>query len=154
MALEPTIIEYALAAWLQNLAVCQAVNAQVYPWARAPQDTATRPFILYHRIGGGRLRSLTGPSGTSHPKIQIDVIGRDYVAVRTLAAQIREALDAIPYGYVMTYTANGGGSITLQVAMTDDDVDQADGGVRPEHGDEYATEHRATVTVCIWFVEP
>jgi hypothetical protein len=142
---DETIIEFVLAAWIEALDVCEAVDAKVYPWGKAPQKTATKPFVLYHRIHGRRIRSLEGPSGTSAPLIQLDVIGRDYLVVRRLTADIREALELLAHGYDM-------GGRRVQVAVADDERDADDDDVRPHHGDEL-TEHRATIELEIWFQE-
>lgn len=142
---DETLIEFVLAAWIEALSVCTAVGAKVYPWGNAPQATATKPFVLYHRVYGGRVRSLDGPSGVSKPQIQLDVVGRNYLVVRRLAADIREALEAVDHGYDM-------GGRRVQVALPLDDVDADDGDVRPHHGDEL-TEHRATIDLEIWFDE-
>lgn len=146
---DATLIEWELAAWLEALPACTAVSAKVYPWGRAPQSTATRPFVLYHRVSGGRLRSLAGPSGVSHPRIQIDVVGRDYLVVRRLSAAIREALEDLAAGSELV----AGGKL-VQVAMVNDerDADDTDPDQEPKHGDEQ-TEHRAMIDVTIWFAE-
>lgn len=144
---DATIIEFVLADWIEALQVCLGYGAKVYPWGNAPQATAVKPYVLYHRVLGTRMRSLTGPSGVSHPKIQLDVFGPDYLAVRRVAAGIREALDALPVNSTM-------GGRTVQVALTDDDRDGADAdpNLTPQMGDE-RPEHRATIELSIWFVE-
>lgn len=142
---DETIIEFALAAWIEAREEAVAVGAKVYPWGKAPQQTATKPFVLYHRIYGGRVRSLEGPSGVSRPRIQLDVVGRDYMVVRRLAAGIRQALEQIDHGETM-------GGRRIQVAVANDEFDADDGDVRPHHGDEQ-TEHRVTIDLEIWFDE-
>lgn len=142
------IIEFALKDWIESLPVCAAQGTKCYPWARAPQTTAVKPFVLYHRVSGGRLRSLAGPSGVSHPRIQLDVIGRDVVAVRRTASYIRKQLEALEAGGDMA-------GKTVQVAIAGDgdrDADDADPDQYPKHGGEDA-EHRAILEVTIWFVE-
>lgn len=141
------VIEDALASWIEALPAADLVTAKVYPWAKAPQSTATRPYVLYKRISGGRIRSLTGPSGVSHPRIQLDVFGRDYEAVRDLAQAIRDALDG--------FNTTGDGTMsgrTVQVGIVHDDFDGNEDDERPQHGTELA-EHRFTLDLTIWFAE-
>lgn len=143
------IIEDTLAAWIEALPAAVDVAAKCHPWAKAPQNTATRPFVLYKRISGGRIRSLTGPSGVSHPRIQLSVFGRDYTAVRDLAHAIRLALDS----FSTTQSGNLMGDRTVQVGMVHDDFDGTDEeDARPQHGTELA-EHRFNLDATIWFVE-
>lgn len=138
-------IEFGLATWIEALPEAVAVEAKCYAWGDAPQTTTTRPFVLYHRVTGRRLRTLTGPSGVSHPTIQLDVVGRNYLAVKRLAEAIRKELDDLARGTLI-------GGKTVQVAICNDDRDAAGGDVRPLHGDELA-EHRETIEVTIWFDE-
>lgn len=142
-----TIIEDELAVWIEALGAATAVGAKCYPWARAPQQAA-KPFVLYHRIDGRRVRTLGGPSRLSCPLIQLDVVGRDYKQVRLLAAAIREGLEALAHG---SYLKPGGKRV--QVAIAADERDADDGDVSPKHGDEYAAEHRVIIEVRIWFEE-
>ena len=142
---DETIIEFVLAAWIEARSEAVEVGAKVYPWGKAPQQTATKPFVLYHRIYGGRMRSLSGPSGVSFPRIQLDFVGRDYLVVRRLCAGIRVALEQLNHGDLM-------GGRRVQVALADDEFDEDDGDVRPHHGDEQ-TEFRAVIDLKIWFDE-
>lgn len=139
-----TVIEDALVAWIEALPGAAAAGVKCYPWGRAPQRTATRPFVLYRRTSGGRVKSLTGTSGVSHPRILLSVFGRDYGAVRDAAQEIREALDM--------FSGDMGGR-TVQVANVHDDFDGTDeDDARPLHGTEDA-EHRFNVELTIWFQE-
>lgn len=142
-----TIIEPELAAWIEALGAATSVGAKCYPWARAPQQ-AGKPFVLYHRIDGGRIRTLGGPSGLSCPLIQLDVVGRDYQQVRLLAAAIREGLEALTHG---SYLKAGGKRVQVAIVASERDAD--DGDVQPQHGDEYAAEHRVILETRIWFEE-
>jgi hypothetical protein len=146
MALPATVIEPELATWIEALAAAVAVGAKCYPWARAPQQAA-KPFVLYHRIDGGRVRTLGGPSKLSCPLIQLDVVGRDYTQLRTLGAAIREGLEALAHG---SYFVTGGKRVQVAIVT---ERDAGDGDVRPQHGDEYAVEHRVILEARIWFEE-
>jgi hypothetical protein len=138
-----TVIEDALVAWIEALPAAQAVSARAYPWARAPQRTVTRPYVLYRRVSGGRIRSLGGPSGVSHPRVQLDVFGRDYEVVRDFARDLRAALDS--------FSGTMAGR-RVQVAIVHDEFDGDEGDAAPVHGDE-AAEHRFTLDLTIWFEE-
>lgn len=142
---DPLIIEFVLAAWIEEQTECVDVGLKVYPWAKAPQRTATKPLCLYHRVAGGRMRSLSGPSGVSHPLIQLDFVGRDYLVVRRVAAAILARLEALPVNYSM-------GGRTVQVAICNDQRDATDGDVEPAHGDE-TSEFRESLDFRIWFTE-
>lgn len=139
------IIEFVLAAWIEALPDSVDVGLKVYPWAKAPQRTATKPLCLYHRVDGARMRSLSGPSGVSHPQIQLDFVGRDYLVVRRIASSVRKSLEDLPVNYIM-------GGRTVQVAMCNDERDSTDGDVEPKHGDE-ASEFRVSLDFRIWFLE-
>lgn len=145
MPTDPLIIEFVLAAWIEAQVECVAVGLKVYPWSKAPQRTASKPFCLYHRVDGQRMRSLSGPSGVSHPLIQLDFVGRDYLIVRRIAAAVRSLLEALPVNYSM-------GDHTVQVAMCDDERDVTDADVQPAHGDE-TSEFRVMLQFRIWFTE-
>jgi hypothetical protein len=146
VATDPLTIEFALGQWIEALPACAEVGLRVYPWARAPQRTAARPFCLYHRVGSGRLRSLSGPSGVSHPTVQLDFVGRDYLQVRRVAAAVRLALEGLAFG------AELAAGRTVQVAIVDREDDAGDADAAPAFGDE-AAEHRVSMDVRIWFPE-
>ncbi len=133
------VIEDALAAWIEEQPEALALEAKVYPFASAPQGTG-RPYVTYHRVAGGRLKSLTGPSGVSHPRIQLDFWGRDYKQVKRLHQ-------------ATTQTGTQMQGRTVQVAEVLDEFDNPDAfDTPPRHGDELA-EYRLTIDLKIWFVE-
>jgi hypothetical protein len=135
-----TVIEDKLAAWLAAHPDLNPIHGgRVYPFNGVPQNTAW-PFLAYWRVSGGRVRSLAGPSGVSHPRLQLDCFGLKYADAKRLAGAVREALRAIR-GDV--------GGLNVQVAVDDDDRDEA---ASPIHGDE-VTQFRITVEVCVWFNE-
>ncbi len=140
------LIEWPLAAWIEALPQAVAVGAKVYPWAKAPQQTAVKPIVLYHRISSNRVRSLSGPTtGVSHPRIQLDVISRDYLVAKRLAMEIRKELEDLPHGYDM-------GGKTVQVAIIQEERDAEDADTDAKHGTELS-EHRVILELEIWFVE-
>jgi hypothetical protein len=142
-----TVIEDALAAWIEALPAAVALGAKVYPFASAPQ-AGPRPYVTYHRIRGGRIRSLTGPSGVSHPRIQLDTWSRDYKQGKQLHQAIVEAIDGFSSysGTLMT-------GRTVQVAIVEDEYDFQDAfNTPPRHGDE-VSEYRFLIELSIWFKE-
>lgn len=141
-----TVIEFDLAAWLEQLPQVVAVPAKVYPWGGVPQNVAW-PFICYHRVTGGRIRSTKGPVGVSRPLFQIDVFAKTYKAAKNLAAEIREELDDVSGG-----TMNGR---RVQVAIAEDETGPTDDGddpTNPPHGGE-VSQFRESIPVRLWFEE-
>jgi hypothetical protein len=141
MATTATLVEPELAAWIESLAACTAVGAKVYPFAAVPQNLAW-PFVTYHRVSGGRVRSLKGPVGVSRPHLQVDVFGKTYASATQLAAGIREELDRL----CQTRLPNGR---PIQFTAVEDDGDDYEA---PPFGDE-VPQYRVTLPVRIWFVE-
>jgi hypothetical protein len=146
------VIADGLVTFLEGLPAMATAGAKVYPWARAPRMTASRPYCLLHQVSGGKIRSLTSPSGAarptgvSHPRFQLDVFGRDYKAVRDLAAAVVTGLD----GFSGTMADR-----TVQVVVVNDEgdfVDENPDDAKPLHGTELA-EHRYVIDFTIWFVE-
>ncbi|HJZ57305.1 MAG TPA: DUF3168 domain-containing protein [Gemmataceae bacterium] len=142
MADRTTVIEDLLAAWLAaRPAVASDAGGRVYPWEKVPQN-GPKPYLTYHRITGGRLRSLAGPTtGVSHPLIQIDVWG-DYASVKRIGDAVRQDLEQ-----VLPQTEIGGHRV--QACIVHNDADDAED---PLHGDE-ATECRVRLDTTIWFEE-
>lgn len=146
-----TIIEDELRAWLDALAVMTAAGAKTYPWGEVPQNPSY-PHLTYHRVSGQRMRTLKGPNGVSHPRIQLDVWARSYKTAKELAALVRVALDAwvgaeIAAGRVPRFVATTGR--ILQAVIVHDESDAAE---EPGHGDE-VSEFRVTLDTQIWFRE-
>ena len=57
-----------------------------------PQGTAL-PALLYQRISGPRVHSMTGASGTAYPRITITSWGKTYKKAKELADLVRRELD-------------------------------------------------------------
>lgn len=142
----------ALVTWIEAIPAASTVGFKLYPWAKAPQGTVARPYGLYRQVSGGKIRTLTSPSGqarttgVSHPRFQLDVFGRDYEVVRDLAAEIVTSLD----GFRGTMAGR-----TVQFAGVNDEGDFAgedEDDARPLHGTELA-EHRYRIDFTIWFEE-
>ncbi len=87
------ILESALYSALSgDAAIAAVVGSGIYP-VIIPQDAAF-PAITYTRISGGQQNDLTGYEGTENPRMQIDVWGKTYAAVKDLAAKVRAAMNA------------------------------------------------------------
>lgn len=146
-----TIIEDELRAWLESLAAMTAAGAKAYPWGEVPQNPAY-PHLTYHRVSGRRMRTLKGPNGVSHPRVQIDVWARAYKVAKQLAAAVRVAIESFlrtefDAGRVPRFVATTGR--ILQAVIVHDESDAAE---EPGHGDE-VSEFRVTLDTQIWFRE-
>jgi hypothetical protein len=144
------VIEDELRAWLEALPAAVAAGAKCYPWGQVPQ-APTYPHWTYYRVSGRRVRALGGPSGVSHPRLQLDTWARDYKTARALADAARVALEEFTRaeflaGRVPRFVAGGR---RLQSVIVHDCTDAAE---EPGHGDE-KSEHRVTLDVTIWFQE-
>lgn len=86
------MISIAVYALLSNVpAVQSAVGNRV--WPRRAQAPSKPPFVVYGFAGGTRWHSLTGPSGLTQARVQVDVYAAGYLEARTLAAAIHAALN-------------------------------------------------------------
>lgn len=65
--------------------------ARVYP-VKLPQAPAL-PAMTYLRISGDRGRTTDGPNGYGFARIQLDLWGDDYAALKALSRTIRNVLD-------------------------------------------------------------
>jgi hypothetical protein len=144
------VIEDELRTWVEAVPAASGVGAKCYPWGEVPQGE-TYPHVSYFRVSGNRVRSLNGPSGVSHPRIQLDFWGRTYASARTLADAVRLAIETFvaderTAGRVPKFVTGGR---PLQSVIVHDATDAAE---EPEHGDE-VSEHRVTLDVTIWFQE-
>jgi hypothetical protein len=141
-----TVIELDLAAWIEALPACVAAGAKVYPWKGVPQYPSW-PYVCYHRITSGRVRSTKGPVGVSKPLLQVDVFAKTYLAAARLAGEIRESLDTLSGDLL-----NGR---RVQVSIAGDEWGSSDDGddpTQPPHGDE-VTQFRVSIPLRLWFEE-
>lgn len=89
------MIESDLKAYLAaDAAVAALVGSRIYP-LKLPQAPAL-PAITYQKVSGPRVISLSGYSGLSHPRLQIDCWAATYDQVKALSAAVVAALDAYP----------------------------------------------------------
>lgn len=137
-------IEPAFAAWLAaRPAVVDLAGGRVYPWGTAPQG-GDEPYLLYQRVGGGRLRSTRGPTTrVSHPRIQLDAVARTVAGAIKLADAVAVDIeDALPGAVLDGHRVQSARCVALPAFRAGD----------PAYGDE-TTEPRMTVDVNLWFEE-
>jgi hypothetical protein len=109
------MIEQAFFARLAGFAGLAAlVGARIYP-VLAP-EAAAAPFVVYQRITGERIDSLSGPSGMATPRFQVDVYATSYAASRAIAEQVRLALD----NFRGTQSYPGGSTHIRFIALADE----------------------------------
>lgn len=86
------LVEEALHDYLSTHPGLSALIAgRIYPLV-LPQKP-TLPAITYQRISGLRVRSHQGPSGLASPRFQFDAWADSYASARTVADELRRALD-------------------------------------------------------------
>jgi hypothetical protein len=118
------VVEADLYDYLTDVAAIAAlVSTRVYP-LRLPQD-ASLPAVVYQRISGERVRSHDGPSGLGRGRFQISSWDDDYAGAKSLAEQIRYALDRSP-----RYTFGSLSNVSALLRMELDDYDPQTGYYR------------------------
>jgi len=93
---------------IKNSTVAGLVGSRVYP-VLLPQRPVF-PAVTYQRISGTSDMALTGATGLSHPRFQVDVWSATYSATQALADAVREALN----NYSGTVGSVVIGSVVLQ----------------------------------------
>jgi len=85
-------LEAVLYAHLASYAGLVAiVSDRIYPMIM-PQDP-TYPSITFQRIDGPREHAFVMDAGLAHPRIQVDSWGKSYASVKSVATQLRGALE-------------------------------------------------------------
>ncbi len=114
-------LEEAIVAYLKAVPGITAQAAgRVYP-APAPEDP-TYPLIVYQRISTTRVRSMSGPSQLAKARIQVNAHAQSYAAAKTLADELRNALDCFQGTF---------GTVNVSGAFLEDDADIFD--IEPEN---------------------
>jgi len=86
-ALEPAIYSY-----LAGVAgVTALTGTRIYP-VQAPQS-ATLPYVVFHRISERRFPHLTASSGMVRTRVQVDVLAETMLSATAVGEQLRLALD-------------------------------------------------------------
>lgn len=93
---------------IQDSTVKGICSSRVYP-VLLPQRPVF-PAITYQRISGASDMALTGATGLSHPRFQVDIWSATYAATQALADAVREALN----NYSGTVGSVAIGSVVLQ----------------------------------------
>lgn len=76
--------------------------------AEVAQPTDATPYIVHAQISGLRVNSLTGDSGLSNPRFQIDVYADTKAQTTALKKAIREAvLGCVDLGAVLVGESSG-----------------------------------------------
>lgn len=109
------------------------VGLKVYP--NRAGENAEAPFIVFQRISGERVHSLSGPSGLARPRYQIDAYAAAYEDAVALGDAVRAAID----GYRETV-----GDLQIQGVLSESDQDIFD---------EEAGLHRVSADYFIWHAE-
>lgn len=74
-------------------AIVGAVPARIYRHGEAPEGVA-RPYITWFTVIGNPENQLSGAPGSDADTVQIDCWSESDTEVETLAAAVRDALDA------------------------------------------------------------
>jgi hypothetical protein len=86
------LIEAEIASFLiGNAQVTALVGTHIYP-NKAPVEEAY-PCVTYFRVSGFRIRDMSGASGLTHARIQINSWSFDYAVAKAIADRIRRELD-------------------------------------------------------------
>ena len=72
-------------------AVAELVSARVY-FYQAPQSP-TYPFIVFFQVDGQRFHSLTGYSGLTKVRYQLDVYAKKATEASAVARELRQCMD-------------------------------------------------------------
>ncbi len=131
--------EAAIVAILKaTAAVTAIVSSRIYA-VDLPQNP-TLPAIVYSRISGMRVSSMTGASGLARPRYQIDVFAYDYTTAKNLVRQVQLALE----GKRGTY-----GGVNVQGILFDGDHDMND----DEEENLVSDQHRVMMEFTVWHNE-
>lgn len=108
-------------------AVTSLVGSRIYPVVTA--QNCKFPCLIYRRISTDRVATLGGDSGLEMVRIQIDCVAETYLAAKTLAGVVLDAMDAAtsvkshPDGEVDQYTTEPDAfivSLDFQVASEEE----------------------------------
>ena len=118
------IVEQALVAVLEAYSGLTdlVTTTRIYPM-KLPAN-ATLPAVTYQRISGAREDMMGEPTGLARPVFQVTAWADDYLEAKTVATQVRKALDG--------YEGQAGGSsgVWSWIGMLND-VDMVDNTTDP-----------------------
>jgi hypothetical protein len=86
-----TIIEEAVRDIIRTNGGVSAITTRCFP-VKVPQNP-TFPFILYQKVTATRHQDLSGGSGLTQARFQIEAWAETYSRAKELANAIRDALD-------------------------------------------------------------
>jgi len=135
------MIEQAIYAILTGDATVSAtLGTRIYP--NAARENSTRPYATFARIGTEHVESFEGSSGFASALIQIDLWGDSYLALKTLAENIRLAMQG--------YKGIAGG-VDVQAILSGTEEDDWISQTSVTGGEEVL--HRLTMDFTAWFAE-
>lgn len=134
MAIESSLRTYLLT----KSGITNLVSTRIYPLAR-PQNSAL-PAIVYQRITGGHEHMIAGAAGNANPVIQIDCLAASYSAAKSVAEQVRQALQ----GY-----SGAMGSDTVHACVFRNEIDLFE---PPDDGSDVGV-YRTVLDYAIRYVE-
>jgi hypothetical protein len=138
-------IEEAFRAYLGGVASVTALvgsgaNARIYPQAM-PQNP-TFPAVIYMVVSNPVKESHSGNSALAHPRFRINCWSQDYIQAKTLAREIRRALQG--FKGIM----GGAGGVDV------DGVDFEDGSGGGDLFDDELQIHGVQMDCVIWHDDP
>ncbi len=115
-------------------------EARMYP-NLAPQTTSL-PYIVYGYISGSRVRDLSGPTGVTQDRYQIDHVARTALGAEVLADEFRERFESF---------AGDMGTVALDVRRAF--LDDVSGGVVEAAEGSQEGFYRRTQELTVWHAE-
>jgi hypothetical protein len=114
--------------------VTDLVSTRVY-WRQAPQSV-TGNFINMHRVSGGRDYNMSGASGLTESRVQVDCWAAKYSDAKLIA----RAVEAVASGYTGTIGGKRLQGVFIDAERDDDTSDAGD----------VATRFRTSLDLLIW----
>lgn len=84
-------LEVKLYTALTGSALVTAYTTRIYPVIAPPE--VTLPYIVYMRVAGGQINTLSGYATCENPLIQIDIISSSYSQVKTISDNVHSVLN-------------------------------------------------------------
>lgn len=141
-------IRQALKNWLlATPGVTALVGQRIYP-NKLPQGSIY-PQITFFKVSDPKVRQLSGPSGLSYPRLQIDCWAKSLDAAKDVAEAVR-----ISNGGISTVSRLDGYSgsmsgVTVQNVSFEDQRD----AYFPDQDDSDRGTHQVTQDVILWWNE-
>lgn len=127
---------YAILA--ADVDVSTAVGTRIYPMV-APQKAAL-PYITFQRISANHIDCTIGSCGLAEARIQVDCVATGYLAARTLAEHVRDAMQGF---------TGVAGTIGIDIIRLLDDRD----GLQEEIEGSEKVRFVVSSDFAVWFAE-